>query len=98
MRFTESKEAVASGAIEPGEKLTEANDTIPTGGNEVSSSADIPTKSDGTADMRCTESKEAVASGEISRGDVLSGGYESSMGGMDESSLGKQKSENVLVC
>jgi len=34
MRYTVSQEAVASGVIEPEEKLTEENDTIPTGGNE----------------------------------------------------------------
>ena len=39
-----------------------------------STSADIPTKTDGTADMRYSASKDAVASGEISRDEVLNSG------------------------
>jgi hypothetical protein len=35
--------------------------------------ADIPTKSDGTADMRYTESREAVSSGLISKDEVIEG-------------------------
>jgi hypothetical protein len=35
--------------------------------------ADIPTKHDGTADMRYAQSKEAVASGLISKEEVLEG-------------------------
>jgi len=35
--------------------------------------ADIPTKKDGTADMRYAESKEAVSSGLISKDEVIEG-------------------------
>ena len=37
--------------------------------------ADIPTKADGTADMRYTESREAVASGLIQRDEVVEGKF-----------------------
>jgi hypothetical protein len=116
MRYTESKEAVASGAIEPDEQLTEGNDTIPTGGNEGfagesmchfnmneshhyfvegSTSNDITTKSDGTADMRYSASQDAVASGEISPDEVLSDGNEND--GTVESSSGTQKFDHSLI-
>jgi hypothetical protein len=35
--------------------------------------ADIPTKHDGTADMRYTESREALSSGLISKDEVIEG-------------------------
>ncbi|CAF1527759.1 unnamed protein product, partial [Rotaria sp. Silwood1] len=96
MRYRVSKEAVASGDIEPDEKLTEGSDTMPTGENEDfsggSTLTDIPTKSDGTADMRYTASQNAVASGEITSGEVLADSNECSSGGIAESSSGMMDS------
>jgi hypothetical protein len=60
--------------------------------------ASIPTKDDGTPDMRFTASKEAVASGEISRDEVLIGGSESSIGGTGEALSGKQRLDHRFVC
>ncbi len=112
MRYTESKDAVAAGTIEPDEKLTGGEDTIPANNNEGSSgqyicyfninksslhfvegstSTDIPTKSDGTADMRFSVSQDAVGSGEISRDEVLSDSNEGLIGETFESSSGKMK-------
>ncbi|CAF2957544.1 unnamed protein product [Rotaria sp. Silwood2] len=102
MRYTVSKDAVASGIIEPDEKLTEESGTIPTGDNEGfgegSTLTDIPTKSDGTADMRYNASQDAVASGDISRDQVLSGGSDYSISETVESSPGKQKLAHSLIC
>ena len=114
MRYAVSKEAVASGVIEPDQQLTEGTATIPSSANEgfsgeslyISFSVNksflyfveeptlsgIPTKSDGTADMRFTASQDAVASGEISCDQVLSGSGECSTLETAESSPGEQKS------
>ncbi len=112
MRYTMSKDAVASGAIEPDEKLAGGENTISNGNNEGfsgesiyhsniklslhfvegSTLTDIPTKSDGTADMRCSVSQDAVASSEIGRDEVISSsGSENLLGGTLESSSGNIK-------
>lgn len=56
---------------------------------EGSTLPDIPTKADGTADMRFSASQDAVASGEIDRDQVLSDSGECSIGGAAESLSGK---------
>ncbi|CAF3888578.1 unnamed protein product [Rotaria sp. Silwood1] len=93
MRYTTSKEAVASGVIEPNEQLTEGGEAVPTGDNggfsAGSTLSDIQTKSDGTADMRFSASQDAVASGEISGDQVLGDSSGCSIGGTVESLSGK---------
>jgi hypothetical protein len=99
MRYTESKDAVAAGTIKPDEKLTGGEDTF--SGESIcysnmnkssihfvegSTSTDIPTTLDGTADMRFGVSQDAVASGEISRDEVLSDSNEGLIGETLESS------------
>lgn len=85
MRFSESKEAVAAGFIEPDQSLAEKSE--PVAGNSKNSIrnteknisaylesptiSNIPTKADGTADLRYNESKEAVATGIIEPDQVL---------------------------
>ncbi|CAF0901740.1 unnamed protein product [Adineta steineri] len=111
MRYTASKEAVASGAIEPSDNLAETSGPVLAGENEStfeSTSGDIPTKADGTADMRFSASQDAVASETISRDEVLtdngasaagenigsSSGIMGSMGG-DGGSAGPMKADGT---
>lgn len=77
MRYNISKEAVVSGDIDPTEIPQEAN-----------GSADIPTKSDGSADMRYTESKEAVAAGTLEPDEVLTNNRDAAVTGDNAQSLG----------
>ncbi|CAF1395999.1 unnamed protein product [Adineta ricciae] len=88
MRYTISKEAVASGVITSDENLVQTNESSSVNGNEITSQEsfmnDIPTKSDGTADMRYSASQDAVASGDISRDQVLT---EGTMGGAGDGPL-----------
>ncbi|UJR19713.1 hypothetical protein I4U23_022847 [Adineta vaga] len=70
MRCKENQQEVNVSASDEGQ--LSMNPTVPDEISETNTA--IPTKSDGTADMRYNASQDAVASGEISRDDVLNGG------------------------